>query len=974
MNNIIKYWKYIVFLIGFLILSAYLLYLAYESVRREMINDLNKSHAIHARQAARGIEAFFSDHITMLAELAENPHVVDLDQAGVQMMKAFFKSHHEEIIIISRIDREGRIINAVPYNRGVINQTVTDLAVFREVKDTGRPAVSDVFTNRRGHKTIIIHAPITKKGLFNGTLSAQVPMDLIASRYIQDIRIGDEGYAWVISKKGVELSCPVPGHVGKSVFVNCQDFPAILAMAERMIRQEEGFATYRFNQLRKANVIPLTKHAFFMPIKLGNTFWSIVVATPEQEVTGTLKDFRNQLIIIAILLIAGIAVFLYLLFKNNILVKEIEKRKIAEENNRLLALVLDQIRDRVTVTDLTGKITYVNEAQKLSLGFPPEELIGRSVEIYGNNAEDGINYIMIIKDTLENGFWRGEVVHYTKDGVARILDCRTQLVRDDSGAPLAIAGISSDITERKKEEKALRESENKYQSVFENTGTGMLISEDDTTISVINAEFENITGYKRQEIEGKRKWTDFVDKSDLEKMVSQHKMRRIDKRKAEKAYEFRLLRKDGGIRNIYLTADLIPGTSKTVASMIDITDYKKAEADRRQLEDRLQRAEKMEALGTLAGGVAHDLNNVLGIIVGYAELLLMNPEKSKPIRSSLENIMNGGQRAAAIVQDLLTLARRGVSERKVINLNKIIAEWRQSLEYMNMSTFHPAVQLNFNLAPELMNIAGSSVHVGKTIFNLASNAIEAMPKGGVVTIKTANQYLDRPIQGYDEVREGDYVVLAVSDTGEGIAPEDMKHIFEPFYTKKIMGRSGTGLGLAVVWGTVKDHQGYINVESEKQKGSIFTIYFPVTREDFLNEKGITAVVEYLGGGESILVVDDVEEQRELAAAMLQRLNYKVATLPSGEEAVAYLKEQSADLVVLDMIMAPGMDGLDTYRSILAINPQQKAIIVSGFSETYRVSAALGLGAGAYVRKPYVLEKLGLAVKSELKRKSDAPAR
>ena len=243
-----------------------------------------------------------------------------------------------------------------------------------------------------------------------------------------------------------------------------------------------------------------------------------------------------------------------------------------------------------------------------------------------------------------------------------------------------------------------------------------------------------------------------------------------------------------------------------------------------------------------------------------------------------------------------------------------------------------------------------------------------MPKGGTVTIKTTNQYLDKPIHGYDQIQQGDYVVLSVSDTGDGILEADLKHIFEPFYTKKIMGRSGTGLGLAVVWGTVKDHNGYINVQSEEGKGSTFTLYFPVTREEATTEATVIAAEEYMGKGESILVVDDVKEQRDLAVSLLSDLNYGVTSVPSGEEAVDYLKEHEVNLMVLDMIMDPGMDGLDTYKSILEIRPKQKTIIVSGFSESDRVKTAEGLGAGAYVRKPYIKEKLGLAVRKELDRK------
>ena len=379
----------------------------------------------------------------------------------------------------------------------------------------------------------------------------------------------------------------------------------------------------------------------------------------------------------------------------------------------------------------------------------------------------------------------------------------------------------------------------------------------------------------------------------------------------------------------------------------------------------MRRAEKMEALGTLAGGVAHDLNNVLGVLVGYSELLLMEIREGSPLRRHVSNILQSGQRAAAIIQDLLTLARRGVAVSEVVNLNDVISDYFKTPEFEKLKAYHPQVTFRTDLDKDLMNIKGSPVHLSKTIMNLLSNAAEAISDHGEVTLLTENRYLDKPIAGYDDIREGDYVVLRVSDNGKGISAQDMGKIFEPFYTKKVMGRSGTGLGLAVVWGTVKDHGGYIDVRSEEGKGSTFTLYFPVTREERAKDQPSIPPESYQGRGESILVVDDVKEQRELAAAMLSRLGYRVNAVSSGEEAVAYLQTNRVDLLVLDMIMEPGMDGLETYQRVLEINPKQKAIIVSGFSETERVKKAQELGAGAYVRKPYILEKMGLAIRREL---------
>jgi CheY-like chemotaxis protein len=251
--------------------------------------------------------------------------------------------------------------------------------------------------------------------------------------------------------------------------------------------------------------------------------------------------------------------------------------------------------------------------------------------------------------------------------------------------------------------------------------------------------------------------------------------------------------------------------------------------------------------------------------------------------------------------------------------------------------------------------------------NLVSNAAEAMPEGGTITIRTSNEYIDTPRQGYDIVEEGDYVVFHISDTGIGIPEKDLKRIFEPFYTKKIMGRSGTGLGMSVVWATVKDHKGYIDVVSTTGSGTTFTLYFPATREIESQDADVWSFKDYMAKGERILVVDDVSEQRQIASVMLRRLGYAVESAASGEEAVAMAKQDTPDLVVLDMIMDPGMDGLETYRQLLDINAGQKAIIASGFSESEKVRTALRIGAGAYLKKPYLLEKIGMAVRAELDR-------
>ncbi len=616
-----------------------------------------------------------------------------------------------------------------------------------------------------------------------------------------------------------------------------------------------------------------------------------------------------------------------------------------------------------------GMYLDINEGFTKIMGYSREEAIGKtSLEL--DIWDDPKDRERLVTTLEREGFVENMEARFRrKDGSIRIglMSARVlRINRED-----VVLSITRDITERKRAEIALRESEELYHTLVSLSPDAYSVVDLNGLLTFTSARNLEMFGHSPDDDVLGRSILNWVVPEEQGKVFSNMMNLRTEGRLT--ATEYTLVKKDGtrfvGEVNAAVIHSPDGSPMRMMAIIRDITSRKQAEEEQKKLEERLQRAEKMEALGTLAGGVAHDLNNVLGIVVGYAELLQGDLEESSPARSKAREILKGGQRAATIVQDLLTLARRGVSNRTVLNLNNIVLECQNSPESANVLSYHANIGIKTDLEAHLLNVSGSAVHIGKALINLVTNAAEAMPDGGVITIKTENQYLDKPVSGYYEVRDGDYAVLSVSDTGEGIPSADLKRIFEPFYTKKVMGRSGTGLGLAVIWGTVKDHLGYINVESQEGKGTTFTLYFPVTREEISPEQLSLSIAEYMGNGESILIVDDVKEQRELAGAMLEKLNYSVVSVSGGEEAVTYLKQNAVDLVVLDMIMDPGMDGLDTYIKILGINPHQRAVIVSGFSETERVSRAQALGAGAYVKKPYVLEKLGLAVRKEL----DQPA-
>jgi len=521
---------------------------------------------------------------------------------------------------------------------------------------------------------------------------------------------------------------------------------------------------------------------------------------------------------------------------------------------------------------------------------------------------------------------------------------------------------------RRRAERELTDSEQRYRTLVETIRDLVFIVDPNGRLTFLNPEFETVTGYSSQEFIG-RPFTDILTPEHVPPTVD--RFQRGLAGEEIPVYEVEVKSREGGPIPLELKVTSLLDAAGRVAGRIgvarDIRERKEVENERVQFESRLQRAQKMEAIGTLAGGVAHDLNNILSGIVSYPDLLLMQLNEDSPLRKPIQTIKDSGQKAAAIVQDLLTMARRGVATGDIVNLNRVVEDYFNSPEYETLQSYHPTVGIEVSLDGDLLNIEASPVHLSKSLMNLISNAAEAMPEGGTIRVSTENRYVDQPLSGYDHVAEGDYAVLSVSDSGIGISSADRERIFEPFYTKKVMGKSGTGLGMAVVWGTLKDLKGYIDVQTEEGEGTTFHLYFPMTRKKEAQDIASMPSDAYKGNGESILVVDDVETQRDIASMMLSHLGYRVHTLPSGEDAIIYLSSHRVDLVVLDMIMDPGMDGLETYKEILKAHPGQKAVVVSGFSQTIRVKEAHRLGAGAYLRKPYTYEKLGMVVRQELDR-------
>ncbi len=309
-------------------------------------------------------------------------------------------------------------------------------------------------------------------------------------------------------------------------------------------------------------------------------------------------------------------------------------------------------------------------------------------------------------------------------------------------------------------------------------------------------------------------------------------------------------------------------------------------AERKKTEVALNRAEKMEAVGLLASGVAHDLNNILSGVVSCPDLLLHELPKESNLREIVDAIKMSGTKAAAVVQDLLLLSKTSFTDTGVVDLNAVVSGYFESLEFKKLESSRSDISFEIGLEQEKLYLEGSPIHLSKIIMNLIINAAEAIPVSGTISVSTKVVNCENEVNGYETIKVGEYVVLSVNDTGTGISKVDIQRIFEPFYTKKVMNRAGTGLGLSIVWRTMKDHKGFVDIRSEEHIGTTFDLYFPSTtkKTDFI-QKVVLEPEEYKGRGEKILVVDDIEEQRIIAYQLLTKLNYKVTTVSSGLEAV-----------------------------------------------------------------------------------------
>ncbi len=519
-------------------------------------------------------------------------------------------------------------------------------------------------------------------------------------------------------------------------------------------------------------------------------------------------------------------------------------------------------------------------------------------------------------------------------------------------------GIIEDITLRKLTEETLRENEERFRTLTETTATAIFVYANDRFVYVNNA-CQQLTGYSADELLSRRFWD--VVHPEYKELIKERGFARQRGENIPSRYEFKIVRKDGTERWIDFTSGKIQwqGKAAAIASAFDITKRKQAEEEKRRLESQLLHAQKMEAVGRLAGGVAHDFNNMLNVIIGYAEIVLGKIGQDAFPRKEVEEIVKAATRSASLTQQLLAFSRKQIIQPRVLDINALL----KNLDKMLRRLIGEHIDVVFALEQNVGRVKADPVQIEQVIMNLAINARDAMIKGGKMTIETAMADLnDLYSKSHAEVAPGRYSMIAITDTGQGMDDETKSKIFEPFFTTKDKGK-GTGLGLAMVYGIIKQSGGHIFVYSEPGHGTTFKIYLPCTDAAPDVTADVQRVKEHRGGNEHILVVEDEAKLRRLFEATIPSMGYRVTTAANGSEALVLVEERGLkpDLVITDVVM-PGMGGVELVERLRKNQPALRVLFMSGYTDNAIVHQGILDPGTPFIQKPFHIKDLAVKIK------------
>ncbi|MBW2608231.1 MAG: PAS domain S-box protein, partial [Deltaproteobacteria bacterium] len=638
--------------------------------------------------------------------------------------------------------------------------------------------------------------------------------------------------------------------------------------------------------------------------------------------------------------------------------RDITERKRVEEALResdgRYRNILESVEEGYFEVDIAGNFTFFNNSLCKILGYPKGEMMGMNNRQYADKENTKKLYETFNKvyktGKPEKGFdW--EIIR--KDGTKRYIEASVSLLKDAGDKPIGFRGIVRDVTERKKVEEALRESERKYRNIFENIQDVYYESTLEGIILEISPSIENVSKYTRKELIGKSAYDFYTNPEERDELLKAVLVSgKVDN------FEIHLTDIDGSQHlfelNMTLHRDQKGNPIKLIGSMRDISERKRFEA-------RLHQSQKMETVGALAGGIAHEFNNILGTIIGNTELAIGDVPEGNPARDCLKEIQTASLRAKDVVRQILGFAGKSVFQLMPVQISPIVSETLKLIR----ASIPKTIEIRRNLSCKSDTVMADPTQINQVLMNLCINAKNAMQeKGGVLEVKLENTSLDeRSATRYEDLSPGNYVKLTVKDSGHGIDPKNIDRIFDPYFTTTSLAE-GPGMGLAVVYGIVKHHNGAITVASEPGKGTVFEVLFPLTEAEAEQETGEQEALPT--GNEKILFVDDEASLVKMAKRMLEMQGYQVETKTDPVEALGLFRSEPDrfDLIITDMTM-PKMTGDKLAKEILSIRPDMPIILCSGFSEKIDAEKAKELGISKYIEKPLYMSDFVVTVREVL---------
>jgi PAS domain S-box-containing protein len=664
--------------------------------------------------------------------------------------------------------------------------------------------------------------------------------------------------------------------------------------------------------------------------KDGSELWVIASATPIYDERG---EFTGALSMLT----------------------DITERKRVEEVIRIQAAALQSAANAILITDSEGTITFANAAFTALSGYSPEEILGRNPRIFKSGEHDKAFYETLWSTIISGRVWRGEMVNRRKDGTLYFEEQTITPLMNDAGEVILFIAIKQDVTERRRAERELQESAERYRDLFDNANDLIYTHDLDGNFTSVNTAAEQLSGYTREEAVNLN-IADIMSAEQLKlaKRTMEHQLAG----ETPPAYELEFSGKDGRSIVAELNTRLIYRDGKPVGVQGIARDI----TARKQLEDQLRQSQKMEAIGQLAGGVAHDFNNMLMVISGYSELAILKLKAGDPLLRYLEEIRKAWMRGAALTRQLLAFSRKQVLQPRILDLNLIISDLRKMLGRL----IGEDLELRAVLHPELGRIKADPGQIEQVIMNLVVNARDAMPRGGKLTIETTNTDLDAEYAGHHaNIQPGPYVMLAVSDTGIGMDEKTRERIFEPFFTTKEAGK-GTGLGLSTVYGIVKQSGGNILVYSEVGKGTSFKIYLPRVGDAVQDKSHTVRLEKSLLGTETLLLAEDEEPVRNMAREALETYGYQVLEAANGGAALLMCERHNEPipLLITDVVM-PEMSGPELSARLIQLHPEMRVLYMSGYTESAIFQQEILDPGIAFLQKPFTPDDLARKVREVL---------